>query len=257
MSAIWRRSGIGASCPRRRAARRRGDRATASRARRRRRARARKHVAGIGRARRRFDHAPVVEGSGWVCGKSEAHRRRALEKRRPSEEKTGAETALRPRFFSATVFAVDSGIDRLIARTGRPRGAESPPLIPTHAGRAGVFRDRPFSARKHPARLRASLLRGFARGVCSVRDSVRRAGPKGGRAHGDERRATEAGSGYLRCARAQGTRASVRFAVARGSRRVARVSPPPPSLGDRSAAVKHGHRAFAMLLEEEEDAGRG
>ena len=121
-------------------------RATASRARRA-RARARKHVAGIGRARRRFDHAPVVEGRGWVCGKSEAHRRRALEKRRPSEEKTGAETALRPRFFPATVFSVDSGIDRLIARTGRPRGAESPPLIPTHAG---VFRTGRFPSETPP-----------------------------------------------------------------------------------------------------------
>lgn len=228
MSAIWRRSGIGASCPRRRAARRRGDRATASRARRRRRARARKHVAGIGRARRRFDHAPVVEGSGWVCGKSEAHRRRALEKRRPSEEKTGAETALRPRFFPATVFSVDSGIDRLIARTGRPRGAESPPLIPTHAG---VFRTGRFPPETPPPASARAFFPGFARGVCSDRDSVRRAGPKGGRAHGDERRATEAGSGYLRCARAPGTRASVRFAVARGSRRVARVFPPPPRSG--------------------------
>ena len=188
MSAIWRRSGIGASCPRRRAARRRGDRATASRARRRRRARAQKHVAGIGRARRRFDHAPVVEGSGWVCGKSEAHRRRALEKRRPSEEKTGAETALRPRFFSATVFSVDPGIDRLIARTGRPRGAERPPLIPTHAGSAGVFRDRPFSARKHPARLRASLLPRFRQG-CLFRP--RQCAPRGTAGGPRARRRTE------------------------------------------------------------------
>ena len=184
MSAIWRRSGIGASCPRRRAARRRGDRATASRARRRRRARARKHVAGIGRARRRFDHAPVVEGSGWVCGKSEAHRRRALEKRRPSEEKTGAETALRPRFFSATVFSVDPGIDRLIARTGRPRGAESPPLIPTHAG---VFRTGRFPPETPPPASARAFFR-FRQG-CLFRP--RQCAPRGTEGGPRARRRTE------------------------------------------------------------------
>lgn len=184
MSAIWRRSGIGASCPRRRAARRRGDRATASRARRRRRARARKHVAGIGRARRRFDHAPVVEGSGWVCGKSEAHRRRALEKRRPSEEKTGAETALRPRFFPATVFSVDSGIDRLIARTGRPRGAESPPLIPTHAG---VFRTGRFPPETPPPASARAFFR-FRQG-CLFRP--RQCAPRGTEGGPRARRRTE------------------------------------------------------------------
>jgi hypothetical protein len=252
MSAIWRRSGIGASCPRRRTARHRGDRATASRARRRRRARARKHVAGIGRARRRFDHAPVVEGSGWVCGKSEAHRRRALEKRRPSEERTGAETALRPRFFSATVFAVDSGIDRLIARTGRPRD-QSPPLTPTHAG---VFRDRPFSAgNTPPASARAFF--GVSPGVfvpsatvCAARDrrGAARTETNGGR----PKRARD-----ICDARAHRGRALVSDSRSRGARVASRGFPPPPSLGDRSAAVKHGHRAFAMLLEEEEDAGRG
>ena len=184
MSAIWRRSGIGASCPRRRAARRRGDRATASRARRRRRARAQKHVAGIGRARRRFDHAPVVEGSGWVCGKSEAHRRRALEKRRPSEEKTGAETALRPRFFPATVFSVDSGIDRLIARTGRPRGAESPPLIPTHAG---VFRTGRFPPETPPPASARAFFR-FRQG-CLFRP--RQCAPRGTEGGPRARRRTE------------------------------------------------------------------